>query len=338
MNLKDLVPRICGPDPSNSDIRAFVSLCHRIAFLHLRKKELCGALHPHFLGLTTDDLAMDCVAPLFQRTNLREFVQLKHYFSTTDLSSLSEEDLLGHTRRLVFSKVNQELARLYQQTDPSLERILRNLRTAVSRSSRVLEERWGGESWVCLKDAPVHLRELPEIPATYLESHLSAELAGKTSLPHIVDVLADVFDELDAYRPRYPLVALALSIRTVTVRMNIDDSDQQLFAFDALTPDEIRKIIDAGVGRVHGRMRGTYVGKQKMNVRTYEAIFEAASHILQLQFLQDDGQDKTFFDHLKKSLPELTARTYQERHRCPLEYIVLQARQEVLETVTKEIQ
>ncbi len=46
-------------------------------------------------------------------------------------AQLCVKDLLGPARRLVFSHVNQALCRIYQETDPSLGKLIRNLKLAV---------------------------------------------------------------------------------------------------------------------------------------------------------------------------------------------------------------
>ncbi len=131
MELKPLISSIISKNPSPGSINEFIFLCRKIALVHLRRKIASGRLSLDFFRATLDDLALDTVADLFNRDETGKFVQLEAYFEGLSIEESSGEDLLTYTRRLVCSRVNQNLFRLYHENDPSLGKILRNVKLAV---------------------------------------------------------------------------------------------------------------------------------------------------------------------------------------------------------------
>ncbi len=65
--LREILARLLSDHPTGAAMRAFALLCQRMALLYVRKKVRAGSVYPRFLGLSTADLAMDCVAALFER-------------------------------------------------------------------------------------------------------------------------------------------------------------------------------------------------------------------------------------------------------------------------------
>jgi hypothetical protein len=111
--LKQTISEPLSSKPPYQAVRDFVTLSHHIATLYPQNKKTSGSFNPTQFGSLLNDLAMDCVASFLERNEQGAYVQLCRYFTSAHWSTLTEAELLGQTRRLVFSKVNQELYRLY---------------------------------------------------------------------------------------------------------------------------------------------------------------------------------------------------------------------------------
>ena len=103
MELKQLISSVITEKPPSRSINEFVFLCRKIALVQLKRKLSSGRLHSEFFKSSPDDLAIDCIADLFQQDDSGTFVQIKTYFESLSLDNISKKDLLTHLRRFVFA-------------------------------------------------------------------------------------------------------------------------------------------------------------------------------------------------------------------------------------------
>ncbi len=336
MQLQEALRRILSPHPAHADIEPFVSAAVHIATVYLHKRAYSGSLHPDFFGITIDDLAIDCVGPLFERDQDGRFPQLHAYYEPLLWTVLSEAELLACTRRLVFSKVHQQLAHLYKETDPSLEKILRNLRNAIRVTPSLAEERRGGELWVQAVSETDRTRRLPEMPWEYLEGQLIAQLPRTVTVRDVAARVAEVFNDQEIYRRGFPLTMLALLIRTAFSRMGGDIPPEGPECHGHLRMGEIRTAIGESVRSVSEAKYETYVAKGKVSADVYRAYVATVAAILLGEFVENDGNPGAYIRHLIREMPCVDAQQYQHYHRCHLEYLVKLARKELLERMKGE--
>ena len=137
--IKAVVDGSQSPEQLNVVIRACLALASEL----LQRK--CGSHRlSETLGLHGDDLAYDCIADLFQRDERGRLLQLQAYFLGVDLDQLSDAEVLIFLRKLVYSRVNQSLFRMYQEADPAFHKILRNIKLAVQSLNQFRElDRFG---------------------------------------------------------------------------------------------------------------------------------------------------------------------------------------------------
>jgi hypothetical protein len=331
MHLKPTLSSLLSDAPSGLSIKDFASLCHKMAVVYLRKKDR----NPAFCGLSLDDLASDCIADLFQRDERGVFVKLASYFSAPAWESKSEDELLGATRRLVFSQVNQALYRIYRETDPSLGKLLRNLKNAVKSSSLVTLVQRQRETWICLNQENGAAASLPAMPPEFLEAHLTASLRGEADLKQILAVLIEILNDQHDYRKSYPLTGLALIIRSAFTHLNTA-LEQENNGHDNFAAAEIEKMVAASVQTVKAKMRPAYVEKQKIHAEAYDLYFLAIHDMLAAEYVQNDGCNRSYFDYLRQHLELLTREEYQKRFRCHFEYLAKLTRQELLHQFKKK--
>jgi hypothetical protein len=334
MHLKPTLSALLSNAPSQPCVKDFANLCHRIALMYLRKKARSSRLNPADFGVSLEDLAWECIADLFQRNEQGVFVKLAGYFGAVAWENKSEDDLLGATRRLVFSHVNQALCRIYFETDPSLGKLIRNLKLAVKASSCFSLVQRESLAWICLAPENAAAAALPVMPPEFLEARLAASLRGEADVKQVLHLLAEIVDEQSLYRKSYPLTGLALIIRSAFTRLNCAVEENN--GHDEFMPDEIEKMIHANVEAVKASMRPAYVEKRKVDGRTYEAYFGAIRDMLAAEYVQNDGCNRSYYDYLHQHLQPLTREEYQDRFRCHFEYLAKLTRQELLRQLKKE--
>jgi hypothetical protein len=337
MSLQDALRRILSPHPGPTDAGPFITVALRIATLHLRNKTASGAINPAFFGLTIEDLAVDCIGQLFERDGLGRFVQLQEYYLPLAWEALDETELLAHTRRLAFSKVNQQLARLYKESDPSLEKLMRNLRNAIRAGTHLVEERRAGELWVTLPDDVQPQEPGPLMPWEFLEGELVQTIQAKTTLKDIVRYVAELLAGQNTYRRSYPFTTLALIIRTVFVRAGEPVADGTSAESHGFTADEVQAAITRATSAISVSKNRTYVAGGKIGPDTYAAYMQATRTILQAEFVENDGDEKSYYDQLAVLVPDLSMADYRENHRCHFEYLVKLSREEFLRLMKIEL-
>lgn len=249
---------------------------------------------------------------------------------------MGEEGCSALTRQLVFSEVNRHLFRLYRESDPSLGKIIRNIKSAAKYSDSFILERRGDELWLCTPGEDAVTESRPTLSPEIAEIRLGARLPANASLKNFLDALAEILQEEDEYQAAFPLIGLALIIRSAFSRLQDDTTglsgDEYPF-----TNADLERMVFSSVDSVRRRMYYSYVGRQKLDDLSYESHFLAIRDILIAQFVHDDGFDFAYFDHLRNHMKGLTTAEYQKSHRVYLEYLSKVTRRDLLDALRREL-
>jgi hypothetical protein len=294
-----------------------------MALAYIRRKTASGWLGGRFLGMPLEDLALDCIAPLFERSAKGVFIILRKYFAGAELQASSEFALTAMTRRLVFSKVNQEFVAHFRDEDPGLARIIRNSRLAL-RSHRVLVHD-GRTDFVVLRSMEATPDEVQPLPPELLVEYLTPLMHGNPTIPRLLDMLAEVLLSQKSHRPAVPLVQLALAIRQASIATGTVFSDE--CQQESLQRADTRIIIDVSLAAVKKQMAQTYLGRKGLASEVYDAYFRALRRKLCSEYVDGDGEHTSLFEHLSAEESTLTEVDYQSSHRVILEYLMALTRE-----------
>lgn len=336
VQLADLILKLRKPNPPATDVRHFVQLCHNIASAYLNQRVNSGRLDPVFFAVSVNDLAMDCIAGLFERNRVGEFPKIKAYFKPINTDEFSEEALLIYTRRLVFSAINDELFRLYKIEDPSLGNIIRCIKSALKYVPDLFSERVDGEIWLYVEENNYQRPELPLIPHDYLYLLLSNRFSSTSPIRQLIREFTNILKTQRHYRRRYPLTGLAYLIRVMHTSL-ADTELASTFPADAVLRDEeLRRIIKECSNAVKQRMQHHYVVRNKFSQSMYENLFPAIERILEAQYVENDGFDRSFFEYVKMHNPRISPTKYSEKYRKYFEYLVKMSREELIKKIIKD--
>jgi len=328
---------VLSAEPDASAVKSYATLCQRAASLYIRKKIRAGNMCPYFLGLSADDLAMDCVAALFERDQCGRFTQLCVYYSRIGWEHLGEDELLSFTRRLVFSKVNQEFSRLCKENDPALEKLMRSIRNAARKTGAFSIRRRKEGVWLVTPGGSAAQTGKRVMPPEFLETRLTPHLHEDISVREVVRAASLILRGQREYLRGYPLTGLALVIRSAFTRIGgMPDTVPEEESL-VLRSGELKGILASSVAAVRFHLHEKYVESRKMSRQTYNAHFHAVMDILAAEYLGEDGGGRTFFGHLSRELPGLTRQSYRYTYRSRLEYFVKRARDQFLRSMRKEI-
>ena len=316
--LRDNRPPLLDGSNSTRQLNVIVNICLALASEHLERKWNSRRL-TQLQGISEADLAYDCIADLFQQDDAGRLVQLEAYFSSIRNECTDGEELLVYLRRLVYSRVNQAIFRMYEDIDPTLSRILRNIKIAVQKLGQFEEIDRFGEN--CL--APLlcdKLQHLQPVNEQVIEQHLSSVCIGIESIPQMLAGLALYLREQDEHSRVVPFMVVARSIESVyTIRHRpLLEAAQVEAEFEI---HDTTAIVKSACRKVRHEMFARYVEKHKINEELFDHYFEIIERNLLLRFVELDGHDKAYFDLLKSRLPDLTKGQYRAQHRAKLEYL-----------------
>jgi len=221
---------------SHTELELIVRSFHGMALAYIGRKVSTGRLGPNRLGVSLEDLAVDCIAGLFRRDDQGKFNALQSYFSGADLRRISESELLGLCRRLVFNAVNQQLFCIYGIYDPAFRTLLRILKGSAHRVPGVQLVEHQRDSWVLFISNGAKPDAGPVIPPEYLKTLLLCQFSVRSSSVEMLHSVGQVLAENPAYAHGYPMIGLASVLRHMLVRMEVVDDPGET---DGITIEEV---------------------------------------------------------------------------------------------------
>jgi hypothetical protein len=322
LSLRENLLAVLGGKCKSNQLNAIINLCVALALELLSRKSNRRKISS-VQGMEEKDLAYDSIADLFQRDDEGCFVRLEAYFGSFDLNAVSDEELLVYVRRLVYARVNQALFRMYQEVDPVFSKILRNVKVAVQAVRQFDKVERFGE--ICIAPALCDtLEHLPSLDAEDLQRYLLPACTGNENIPQMLGKLAVFLRHQECNSRIIPIIAAATVFQSVYAVKN-----EPLLVPASLENDlslvDIVETIKSACHAVREKALRRYVGKKKVSEKIFSAYFEVIEDSLLARLGGDIGGDHSYFDLLKRRLPELTQDEYKKRHRARLEYLGAQA-------------
>lgn len=315
--LKDNLRALLSGNHSRRQLDAVLKIAHAFACTFLASKRSAWLLTSRH-EFTLPDLAYDCIAELFQQDDSRTYPQLNAYFEALPFESMSDSELLPHLRRLVFSKVNHGVFRVFSEIDPSLGKVLRNIKIAVQTLNHYREVERFGESYLVpgLCETLDHLRG----PDTADIERLLRATRGRAQ--HIPDLLARLsvgLREQNQHSRLVPLVTLGMVIRNLfapeSPLIAEPESEHQMVIEDTA------RIVRQACTRIQTTMHCKYVGKGKVNEQTFCAYFTVLEQSIVQRLVGTDGEECSYYKLLKAAMGDLSTDEYQKLHKSQLEYL-----------------
>jgi len=265
------------------------------------------------------DLAYDCIADLFHCGEDGSLLQLNAYFKGISCTTLSDPELLVHLRRLIFTKVNDGVARFFHEKDPHLGKILRNIKLSIRTLRNFeLKDRFG-ELYIAPVLCPI-LEELPGFDQHELESLLRQFVRGEDHIPAILAALSKLLREQDGHRRLVPLMQVALMIKSLyhvpanVVHAFIEDEDSSL-------EEEVSAAVREACAVIFRESRPRHTSRNIADHRVIECYFSAIESCVIDRLIGADGRSSSLFSHLHSQIPTLSEEEYRQNHRSRVEYL-----------------
>ena len=335
INLRSLLRSILKREPSNDTIKAFINICHKMAVAYLCVKHSNGHLSTERFGLNREDIALDSIADLFRRDKDGNFYELQIYFNRLeDLDQKSDEEIMAELRNLVFSCVNRGLFRLYQSFDPSLGKIIRNIKLALKNHPVVELKEYFKDKVIVPKGLDISRDHLPEAVPELISSELCEKVSPTASLFEMLGLIGEVLSQLDHNRKSISLTDTALIIRSIHTSYNETTSDDDYP--DTIINHEIRAIIEEVLKKIEKVVNRSYVEKLKLTAKEGKIFLAVIGEILVMNFSTEPQKIISYQAIFKKNLPSLTKEIYNANFRTKLEYLTKLAKEKMCEKLKKE--
>lgn len=326
--LREAICALLAERPSPRHINCLIAKCHALALaaLHMKRRHKLMLIED---TLNLSDVAYDCIGELFARNSEGTLVRLKTYFESFAFENSTDEDLLIQLRRLVFSAVNQGLFRIYSSYDPSLGKILRNIKISMQALAVFTEvSRLGEQCLVPVACDP--LSHLPPINLEVLQSVLSVRIPGSERIPSILAVLARYLRDQSEFSREVPIVRLALAIRWLYAAKQLPPSSGSTSAAELDHHIDVAAAIRYSCQNTLQTLGANYLREGRLSRELLDSYLKAVQMYLLAEFDGVEGKG-SLFESLKTFSPELSRRDYMLNHRSRLEYLARDARASVLE-------
>ena len=333
MGLRQSLRNCLSNSISKSDLRAVIDRCYTFALAYLRMKASTGKLYM-FHGERLEDLAWDFIADIFEKDTAGNLRVLKVYFAAQNISEIDDQELDIMLRRLVFTKVEDGIFKAVGDSDPSLKKIIRNLKLAI-RDEKCEHTVCFQEGYLIVERADE--KSLPVMPSEFMKIKLASSINGNMQIPEILVEVIDALQGQTKYQKRFSLVSLAIIIREVYVHFynhsNIGQDEPK--AEVNLIKKEFDDLLEHSVEAVKLRTGDNYVERGKISSKLLNAYMNASKKIVKEQ-LMETFDDNTQYTYLKKELPDLSYSEFRNKHRQILEYLVKLIRSDIVDVYKKE--
>jgi hypothetical protein len=279
-------------------------------------------------GLTSIDLAYDCIADAFERIDNNSFPLIEKFVShlTGKLEDLPELELFLAFKGFMTRLADAQLARLYAQADPAGAKIHRNLRDCVKASSIFTLER-DFRGLVLRPRAEDSLDHLDSFPMESVEREFLNRASGKRSTPGLLEILYQVLIEQSQYRRSIPLVDVVQILKKVYGHESeLLASTDALPSFDGLNEFEIEQIRSQVEFALKERILLTYFARGKVNRKEAEAMCRAF-HDMFSDWCFSGDPEASVCEYLRRHLP-ISEEAYETSFRAKMEYLLKIAREE----------
>lgn len=329
-HIRRLVEGLTATQPSRTAIQAGVDHAYRLARAYLRTARNHSII-AHVLVCRPDrDLPLDLIADLFETNELGQFVRIRDYFS--DPAHWETPASVDRAwKRLVLGTVSDGLFARYKDADGSLSRIVRNLKRIVRTLDGDLElVRYAGRLRIQIKDAPPARLHLPVLLPEYLDPYLRRAMKDGVDLTRVLREVTNVLGAQTDHAPHFELTALALLLRSTTVRLHGESSS----ATRETSPD-LPVIVRRAVARVRKSRYAFYVERERLTAQEYDLLCQAVE-------IRMAAHAEIGFSHvtsnmlaLRELVPGLSEDHYRRQYRSIFEYLFQLVRDELEKSLLK---
>jgi hypothetical protein len=335
-SLKKLLQKAMHGDASELELKELSRLFLALAKPLVQRRIFAGKISLNIVRMTEHDITCDCIADLFKRNDSGVLVEVANYFSSQsiEIEHCSEEYLLTHLKKLVSNAVNDGIFRLYNEADPALAKIIRNIKIAVEKSDSFKIEDFCGDQYLILKHTDV-LFHLTTISNEELNHQLETTLVRTKDVPEMLRQLASFLCEQETYQRKVKLISLAVAVKRGFEAVSATSSEKNDEADYYMITEDVRILIQKSCRELETQMKPRYVLKGKVDESTFTNYMKTLEQVLYDEFVSGQNGQYSYYEQLKHCIPDLTQSSYAKQHRIIFEYLAKLAKERTREKLKR---
>jgi hypothetical protein len=276
-------------------------------------------LHKVFLAedVTLDELAIDAIAPLFERNDDGVFVKLKTAFENWQPPIETEEKAQFFLNRLVSKSIEKYASELLRDSDPFFSKILDSVNYQIEKHG-FKKKQILGTTYIVDDENPKRIGCLPDAQFI-LELPVSLFLNSSIYISSIFNFLRNNADKEIAI----PLNALVHKLKMVSTSINNFNNKVELsneFSVDSILENAFKATIK--------KLDESYMNKGKVSVSEKIRIEKALLTIS--ADLKDGGINPGLHKYFLEQFHELNFDGYRNKFQNVFEYLYKEFRKEII--------
>jgi hypothetical protein len=336
-NLRAFIQETLDGSISPTDLTKFVQLSRGIVTAHISIFRASTTILCDKLGLTSTDLAYDCIAEAFARDEAKHFLHIKRFVESLSekLETISDAALLAAFRGFLCKFTDVQIGRLYALADPAGTKIYRNIRECIEREGR-FEIHKDFRGWVASPSGKDDTDHLPPCPIEDLRVKISARTGPNDKVPRFLQILFDEIATLEEYRRSITMTDIVLLYKTVyRIGQGGPENVGSAPAVNSLEPFEIDQLRRDVEQSLKEKIFITYVARGKMTRDEAQAMFLAISDLIG-DWCSGNGEHIGLHEYLHRHL-ELDEQAYRDQFRVKMEYMMRLAREDFACRLMREL-
>ena len=313
-----ILTSICGNNSSRSEVNHLIELSQSYAYSYLkyRYKNLSKVLLAE--DVTLQELAIDAIAPLFERDDAGSFVRIIKAFNDWNPKIEIEEQAVFFLNRLIAKSTEKYVSELLRQSDPFFSKILDSVTYLIEKQS-YKKKQILGTTYIVEDENFIRLSSLPN---SKFINELPFELFSNNNkiLPGLFKYIKTNTDKAAAI----PLNALVMKIKQVKAAgFNLSESTSNG------NETEIESIISKALNVTITKMQESYLERKKIDKKEAAGIKKALESIV--YDMRDGGINPGLHKYLMEQMPNLTFEDYEKRYQNIFEYLFKVLKKEIAE-------
>ncbi len=310
MNLLPILKNLRDQSINQKEINFLVEKSYKISIQYLRiyQTKLSKILKQN--DLTLNDIAIDAIAPLFQRDKNNVFFVIKKSFNNWTPPVLTEEDASYFFCKIITKNAEQHISKLLKNSDPFFAKILDSINYFL-RKEQYCKINYLGHVYIVETD-------IDKIPANIIDNEQFEKLPASLFIEQKT-LLNNLFNYLRKETNFYPAIPLNQLVQKIK-NLKVSISHIEEYTSGIVKTLEINEKVNKGLKSAKELLISTYLNKNKLNKNETKNFEKALMDIS--QDLKDGGINPGLYSYLDRYFVDLSRDYYDKNYHNIMEYLI----------------
>ena len=288
-------------------LNQLIELTQSFAFTYLKYRY--RNLNNTLMGedVTLNEMAIDAIAPLFERDDEGNFIRITNAFEKWDPPVEKEDQAVFFINRLVAKSTEKFVSEILKASDPLFSKLFRSINYLI-KSKGLKKKHFLGVTYIIRNDE-INPGKLPDNQIIY-DLPVSLFRNNGNMLDEIFRYLKENTDRAEAI----PLNALVTKIKSTG-----GEDYYQAAQSETISEIDIDSITCRAIDNAFQKLEESYLNKDKINEKEVNAFKNAMMKIV--DDLHDGGINTGLHNYLMEEIPQLTFEDYRAKYQNIFEYL-----------------